>query len=272
MPDSRFGFVQFEFAFPLGPADGRYLRRRPGDGEPERIVVLRTLGARERRLIGGRRPQQIWEAGEPEPVPTVRATLVDVEPLDDPDSWLDALQSDRAARERRVEEALRELNAVLRAHRAAAADPYAREVSRGHANAVRIGYGNGEKVAEGRFEAAYEVREPPPGRATAEGLAPQERLAAILSGSGQVLVSEELVLRARLDLDAGRIREAALQARIALEALLAELPEAGELASHRAAVGAAANAALEGDLAADALDDAVKAMRTAIARNARRSL
>jgi hypothetical protein len=272
VPDGRFGFVQFEFAFPLGPADGRYLRRRPGDGEPERIVVLRTLGARERRLMGGRRPQAVWEAGEPEPVPTVRATLVDVEPLDDPDAWLDALRADTDARERRVEGALGELNEVLRAHRAAAADPYVREVSRRHANAVRIGYGNGEKVAEGRFEAAYEVPEPARRRATAEGLAPQERLAAILSGSGRVLVSEELVLRARMDLDAGRVREAALQARVALEALLAELPEASELASHREAVAAAANAALERDLAPDAIDDAVKAMRTAIARHARRSL
>ena len=40
-----------------------------------------------------------------------------------------------------------------------------------------------------------------------------------------MLACEELVLRARADLDAGRVREAALQARMALESLLAELPE-----------------------------------------------
>src|SRR5919202_1454802 len=68
----------------------------------------------------------------------------------------------------------------------------------------------------------------------AETLAPQERLAALLGGSDEVLVAEELVLRARTDIDEGRPREAALQARVALEALLAELPgAAAELAPHR---------------------------------------
>ena len=55
--------------------------------------------------------------------------------------------------------------------------------------------------------------------------------------------------RARADLDAHRPREAALQARIALEAVLAELPADTdpELAAARAEVGDAANAALTGD-------------------------
>jgi len=273
VPDSRFGFVQFEFAFPLGPADGRYLRRRPGGGEPERIVALRTLGARERRLIGGRRPQAVQDANEPEPVPTTRATLIEAEPLQDPEAWLAALRSDGDAREAYTERGLRELNAVLRAHRAAAADPYVREVSHRHANVVRVGHGSGEKVAEGRFDAAYEVpAEQRRRRPRTEGLAPQERLAGILSGTGTVLMAEELVLRARLDLDAGRPREAALQARIALEALLAELPDAADLASHREAVASAANAALEGDVDEDAVSEAVRAMRSAIARHARRTI
>jgi hypothetical protein len=270
-PDNRFGFVQFELACPLGPADGRYLRRAPGGGDPERIVVLRTLGARERRLVGGRRPKGVWEAPEAEAVPTVRATLIGVEPLDDGDAWLDSLRGNAAAREAVVEDALRELNALLRAHRAAAADPYAREIARWQANVVRLGYGSGEKVAEGRFDAAYEVPEAAT-RARTDGLAPQERLAAILSGSDQLLVAEELVLRARLDLDAGRPREAALQARIALEALLAELPEASSLASHREVVGAAANAALSDDPPVEGIAEAVAAMRAALAHHARRSV
>ena len=49
--------------------------------------------------------------------------------------------------------------------------------------------------------------------------APDERFAALLGAREQPLVAEELVLRARMDLDAGRPREAALQARVALEAL-----------------------------------------------------
>jgi hypothetical protein len=267
--DRAFGFVQFELACPLGPADGRYLRRAAGGGEPERIVVLRTLGARERRLMSGRRPRAVWDAPEADQVPTVRATLIGVEPLADPDAWLDAISHDSTAREAEVGTALLELNALLRAHRAAAADPYAREIARWHPNVVRIGYGAGEKVADGRFDAAHEVPAPQPRTWSGEGLAPQERLAAMLSGSDRALISEELVLRARLDLDAGRAREAALQARVALEALIAELPAAADLASHRDAVGRAANAALDGDPPREleaAVAEAVTAMRQALAR------
>ena len=78
-------------------------------------------------------------------------------------------------------------------------------------------------------------------------MAPGERLAAILSGRDELLASEELVLRARADLEAHRPREAALQARIALEAVLAELrPDDPELEAARAEIGDAANAALQG--------------------------
>ena len=233
--------------------------------------MLRTLGAQERRgrARRGRRGKAVEDSGEAEAVPTVRATLIQAAPVDDGEAWLEARRRDEGAREAEVEAALTELNAVLRAHRAAAADPYAREVARWQANAVRIGYGTGDQVAEGRFTAACDAPEPRAGMRRAETLAPQERLAAVLGGNDRVLVAEELVLRARLDLDAGRTREAALQTRVALEALLAELPGASEVvAGHREAVGRAANAALEGDLPAelaDAVAEAVFAMRRALA-------
>jgi len=98
--------------------------------------------------------------------------------------------------------------------------------------------------------------------------APDERFAAIVGGRQQALACEALVLRARADLDAGRPREAALQARVALEALLAELPGT-DLADQRGPVGEAANAALRGELsdaAASALEAAVEGMETALKR------
>lgn len=240
------------------------------------MVVLRTVGARERpHGRRGRRGTAVEDSGEAEPLPAVRATLIGADPLEDPDAWLDALRGDAERRDAEIEASLRELNAVVRAHRAAAADPYAREVGRWQANAVRVGHGSGDQVADGRWTAAYEVPDRRERVRRAEGLMPQERLAAILGGSGGVLVAEELVLRARLDLDGDRPREAALQARVALEALLAEAPDAsGALAGHRDAVGRAANAALEGDPPAplqDAVAEAVTAMRRAIVDAARRS-
>jgi hypothetical protein len=275
--DKLFPFVQFELAFPLGPADGRYLRRAPGGGEPERVIVLRTLGAPERRRFRAKRPREVEDSGEAGAVPTTRATLIRAEPVDGSDEaerWLDSLRGDTDAREAEVGSALQELNRIVRAHRAAAADPYAREVARWQANAVRIGYGSGEQVADGRFTSAYEVPEPRGRGRRAETLAPQERLAALLGGSERALVAEELVLRARLDLDGGHPREAALQARVALEALVAELPEASaDVAGHRDAVAQAANAALDGDPPPEltaAVEEAVRAMHRALAASARR--
>jgi hypothetical protein len=272
--DAPFPFVQFEFGFPLGPDDGRYLRRAREGGAPERVIVLSTLGAPQRRLMRGRRPAPIDAAEGASPVPTARATLIRPEALgsaEEAERWLDGLRRDEAAADAEIDDAARELNAVLRAHRAAAADPYVREVSRSMANTVRVGYGSGDRVADGRFAAAYELPEHARRARRAEAMAPLERLAAVLSGSEQVGIAEELVLRARLDIEAGHPREAALQARIALEALLAEMSgeQAGDLAAYRETVGDAANAALRGELdepLAAALAEAVLEMRRALRR------
>jgi hypothetical protein len=271
--DRIFGFVQFEFGYLLGPPDGRYVRRSSPEAEPESVVVLRTLGAPERRRLRGRRPRRV-EGAEPEPVPTARATLVRVEAFGSEEGaaeWLHRLRGDSAALDAEVTKAARQLNAVLRAHRAAASDPYARDVSAELALAVRVGYGSGDEVADGRFGEAYQLpRSAPPRRRPRERLAPQERFAAILGGREEALAGEELLLRARADLHAGRAREAALQARIALETLSAELepgPARDEVERHRTAVAEAANAALDGEppepLRA-ALEEAVKGMESAL--------
>jgi hypothetical protein len=54
-------------------------------------------------------------------------------------------------------------------------------------------------------------------------LRPQERLAELLSARGAVLLCEELVLRARLDLDHGRLPHAAIELQAAYATSLAEL-------------------------------------------------
>jgi hypothetical protein len=235
--------------------------------------VLRTLGAPQRRLVGRRRTKDV--SGEP--VPTSRATIVRATPFDstdEADAWLDATASDN---DDAVSVAARELNFVLRSHRAAASDPYARDVRADHALVVRLGYGEGEQVADGRFGRAVELPREPPKRKRDEALAPQERLAAVLGGRDMLLIGEELLLRARLDLDAGRPREAALQARIALEALLGELDDrfGAPLRPMREQVARAANAALDGDLSesdAAAVEDAVGQMAVAVRRSSAATL
>ena len=224
------------------------------DGEPRSVIGLKTLGAPERRRLRGKRARHVTE-GATEPVPTTRATVIAAEPFSSSasaEAWLAALGRDRDALLEDAALGAAELNRMLRAHRAAALDPWAIEVSPAHALVVRVGYGSGDLVAEGRYDDALELPRTEAG-ALAHGrrgqaLGPGERLAAILSGRDQLLACEELVLRARADLEAGRPREAALQARIALEALLAEVDHRDpELEASRAEVGDAANAALRGE-------------------------
>jgi hypothetical protein len=145
---------------------------------------------------------------------------------------------------------------VLHLHRAATADPHVREVRREQAVAVRVGYGEGEQVADGRWHTALELPAPKATVRRTAALRPQERLAALLGGRDAALACEELALRARQDVDAGRRREAALQLEAALTAALAELepwtPRAdladrlAELRELHDGVRAAARAALEG--------------------------
>ncbi len=116
----------------------------------------------------------------------------------------------------------------------------------------------------GRFRDARQVEVAPRTsrrRRREEELRPQERVAAILGGREGANACETLLLRARADLDADRDREAALQLRVGLEALLVELKDAladpghkedmGTLNERRAEVGSAANSALQGDLTAE---------------------
>ena len=137
--------------------------------------MLRTLGAPQRRLLGRRRPKAV-EGGEPEPVPTSRATIVRAKPFEsagEADAWLEATLDDS---DEAVAAATRELNFVLRSHRASAVDPYARDVRAEHALVVRLGYGDGDQVADGRFGRAVELPKEP--RKRKRGEAPRAAGAA----------------------------------------------------------------------------------------------
>ena len=269
----RFCVVQFEFPWALGPGDGRHTIREQLGEAPSHVLVLRVLGAPERRLLARRRGRARTVDAPPDPAPepvvTTRATLVDTAALGSYEAasrWLAA--ADLAAL---ADEALARLNRVLHAHRIASADPYAREVALAQALVVRVGFGDGERVADGRWDRARELPRPAAGGPHARGAAlrPQERLAALLAGRDVALACEELTLRVRLDVDAGRLREAALGLRIALEAALAELEawrdaaglagRLAELRERREEVGAAAEAALQ-----RGLDEAQIAVVTAV--------
>jgi hypothetical protein len=237
--------------------------RPSADAALEAVLVITTLGAPERRRWRDRKGREV-ETAEAESVPTTRVTVVRPEPFGssaEGGAWLAALRESGPDAELAAAFAL--LNRALHAWRAAAGDPYAGDVAPWRVLVARIGVGDGEAVAGGRFTEAWELPAPGSRRTRRSMEAPEERFAAVLGGRDVPLAGEELVLRARADLDAGRIREAALQARVALEALLAELGAGAGLEAHRAEVAEAANRALEGAVppnAADGLRVAVERM------------
>jgi hypothetical protein len=243
MSAQLFVFIQFEFPWELGPADGRYLLRRDGDEQPERVVVLGTLaaGREAARSPGGgswltgrlrRRARTLPTSSEPEAVPTTRVTVIDPVSLSAESqarAWLEELD-----REREVGAAARIVNRVVHTHRIAAADPYAHEVSPAQALVVRAGWGAGEQVADGHWMHARALPWPRharsprgtrggPQRDRSAVLRPQERLAALLGARGAALLCEELVLRAREDLDHERLEHAALELEQAYALALVEL-------------------------------------------------
>jgi hypothetical protein len=217
-----------EIPWELGPADGRYLLRKldgPRESEPEHVIVLSTIGAARKSRLGKRsRTRPTTRVGsEATPVAVARATVVDPVSLSSEGqakTWLGELDPDREAAG-----AAAVLNRMLFAHRIAGAAPHLHEVSLTQALVLRAGYGEGEQVADGLWVAARELvlSHKRAGRRAAV-LRPHERLALLLSGRDRPLQCEELVLRARLDLDAGRLALAAIELERAYAAALVELP------------------------------------------------
>jgi hypothetical protein len=261
-----FGFAQFDFAGTLPLEDGRYLARGlEGEGE-ESVLVVRTLGAPPPPLRRRRRARRAEPDAGPAPLPLARATAIRAfAPFaseEEAGRWLEEASEAEDTVDVLVGEGIALLNRALHAQAVAGADPHAHTLTPERAVTVRLGYGSGEQVAESEFTEACEVdvwaSGAPGRRRRQEDLRPQERVAAVLRGREQLDVCETLLLRARADLDAGRDREAALQLRIGLEALLAELKDAprdpsheedmGVLRERRRQAGDAANLALGHDL------------------------
>jgi hypothetical protein len=265
MDSKYFGFVQFEFAGALPVADGRYLARDAGEGGAQSVLVLETLGA---PAPPGRRRHRPSEAGpddEPATLPLTRATSVRAfapfASAAEAMAWLEAAIADEESIDALVAEGISLLNRALHARAAAAADPYGAELAPEMAIRVKLGFGSGDEVAAGRFQRAHDVDVRAPAtrrRRREQELRPQERVAAVLGRREQIDACETLLLRARADLEAGRDREAALQLRVGLEALLAELRGAmadpgheedmATLSARRSEAGDAADMALRDEL------------------------
>jgi hypothetical protein len=249
-----------------------------------------ALGLRRGRRRRGRAQPADSATSAPE-VPIARLTVIRPGPFesrDAADAWLKDVAESAERCDELVEEALGIVNRALHAHRLATQDPHGGGVSSDAPLARRIGFGTGDELADGRWSQAIDAPAPSTRRARAEALRPQERLAAALGGREATDACETLVLRARADLDAGRTREATLQLRVGLEALLAEVPpeaaapdasgaartladeqaaaqeaDLAALTERREITGRAANEALNGELSASRADEMAETLRLA---------
>jgi hypothetical protein len=193
-------------------------------------------------------------------------------------SWLAELD-----REREVAAAVAVVNRVIHTHRIAAADPYVHEVSPAQALVIRAGWGEGEQVADGRWLHAralpwHSARRNGGGRRRDRSwaLRPQERLAALLGARETTLLCEEVVLRARHDIDQGRLPHGALELDRAYALAVPELRGEGrqdlavrlaELERLAPAVQTQAQAALAGAserLDEDSLEHALERLEAAL--------
>ncbi len=221
--------------------------------------MIETLFTRPLPPKRRRRPREAQPSSRPE-LALARVTAVRAaDPFTssaEAERWLEEALEAEETIDALLEEGTEMLNRALHAQATASADPLLAELRHEQAAAARIGFGAGEDVAAGRFASAREVDPrgagPSRRRQRAEELRPQERVAAVLGGRETVDACETLLLRARADLDAGRLREAALQLRAGLEALLVELRGAIADPGHETDMGRLAERLEEAQEAAEA--------------------
>lgn len=235
------------------------------------MLVLETLGAPPPPRRRRRRPREADAGSGPTELPLTRATAVRAfapfSSAEEAQAWLREASAEDGSLDPLLGEATEMLNRALHVQAVASGDPNPQSLSPTRAAAARIGYGSGEEVAHGDFTEALDVdvRSGSSRRQQrSEELRPQARLAAVLGGRENLDACETLLLRARADLDADRNREAALQLRVGLESLLAELGGAlsepgheedmAAIEARRHEAGEMANAALGGELGDEQLD------------------
>jgi hypothetical protein len=243
------------------------------------VVVFAGLTSERSSRVRGRRPSRVPPgAVQPDPVRITRVTVIPAESFADESSareWLDRCRGKGSAGGDEIANALGHVNRAIAAYRVSAADPHAHDVTRDQAVRVRVGYGSGPKLVDGAWDDCIVMpSEHGRPRVRRRMLAPEQELAGILTGRrARVQPSEELLLRARLDLDGGRHVEACMQVRVAVEALKAELAREGAdvsaVASRVEIANRVSEAAISGHLTPEELAD-LEALVTELERVVRR--
>ena len=154
--------------------------------------------------------------------------------------WLDGLGPDGC--DELLERAFASLDRLLATEAAATGRPYVSRWGEEDALAARVGYADGNDAYAGTLAAslAIDVRggAAAPRREKLARSAPLRRVAAVFRGREEARASELLVPRARSDLDAGRVLEAAAVIEVAVALVMTELGDLAEDREHLADLAA----------------------------------
>lgn len=203
------------------------------------MLVTETEGALPPARRRRRRPRKAVRAESPVTVSVTVATVIRADrPFDSEaaaEDWLDRLDDSDFTGEV-LDDALATLDRARAADATASGRPFGTPTELGSILAARIGYGEGDQVASGRFLEALDV-DARGGTAAKrrERLAQTgslARTAAILGDREKAAGCEVLVPRVRLDLDTGNEAAARLAAETAVGATIGELEFALEDEGH----------------------------------------
>ncbi len=227
-------FVELEFVHAIGPGAGRYVVAvdgEEGEAGTQDVLQIKIVDGTTTTKGLRRRTRDESAAAVPTDVPVLRVMWIGAgQPAatqGEASGRLERLRRQEDEREELVEAILGVLNTAIRAHRAAARDPYVAEVTRADPRAVRFGFGEARPLTQGQWTEAFLAPAPrPPSLDRAVKLGPSETVALALRGTLDLLESEELVLRASLDLDQERWRAAGAQLVAAVDLLRAEFTAA----------------------------------------------
>jgi len=193
------------------------------------VIVIRTVGAPAPKpnRFGRSGAPAVADDEKPRELSLTVATVVFGTRLLPDDRvasrFYESVQAKPDERDQWGRAALEILNRAVAAYRACAADPYVADLSPLDARSTRIGYGIAELVAAGKWEKAIAVPAPPALRLSRDQkVMPTQAMGLVLTGQGRVLESEELLLRAILDVEQHRPRAGACGLHAAYELLLGE--------------------------------------------------
>ena len=205
-----FPFVRLELTSSIGPAAGRYPLAPSRAGDTPDALLIKVIGAAAPEGLLRRARRAADEA--PRELALLQVTWAGAsQPVAERDAFMARLR-DEQTREDLVDHALGVTNLAILTYAAAAADPYARELSRFDPRAVHAGVGTGEELDDGTWTEAVACPPPPSRRiAIGERLRPDSAVAAALATDAGVPDGTVHLLRALLDSRMGRDASAAAE-------------------------------------------------------------